>query len=136
VELLCKLRDRSIRTPELLQNAASSGVRERGKGGIKTNCRKLNHVVQFLARGSASGNGAEIGRHARRLSAHVGKAKAVTATDRKIAGCFYNTLRHGMEYRNPGASYCQESNRQRVLTNLARRAKSLGYTRQPTPTPG
>jgi hypothetical protein len=41
-----------------------------------------------------------------------------------------------MEYRNPEASYCQESNRRRVLTNLARRAKSLGYTLQPTPTPG
>ncbi|WP_173510208.1 DUF2254 family protein [Sinorhizobium psoraleae] len=35
----------------------------------------------------------------RRLSARVGKAKAVTATARKIAVLFYNTLRHGMEYR-------------------------------------
>jgi hypothetical protein len=78
----------------------------------------------------------EIGRQVRRLSAHVGNAKAVTATARKIAVCFYNTLRHGMEYRNPEASYCQESNRRRVLTNLARRAKSLAYTLQPTPTPG
>jgi len=34
----------------------------------------------------------------RRLSARIGKAKAVTATPRKIAVLFYNALRHGMDY--------------------------------------
>jgi transposase len=53
----------------------------------------------------------------------------------KIAALFYNTLRHGMEYSDPGASYYQESYRRRVLTNLERRAKSLDYTLQPAPTP-
>jgi transposase len=38
-----------------------------------------------------------LGAFYRRLSARVGKAKAVTATARKIAVLFYNTLRHGME---------------------------------------
>ncbi|WP_206075271.1 hypothetical protein [Mesorhizobium tamadayense] len=71
----------------------------------------------------------------RRLSARVGKAKAVTATARKIAVLFYNTLRHGMEYSDPGASYYQERYRRRVLTNLERRAKSLGYTLQAAPMP-
>jgi transposase len=32
----------------------------------------------------------------RRLSARIGKAKAVTATARKIAALFYNAVRHGM----------------------------------------
>jgi transposase len=66
----------------------------------------------------------------RRLSGRVGKAKAVTATARKIAVLFYNTLRHGMDYADPGASYYEERYRQRVLTNLQRRAKSLGYVLQ------
>jgi hypothetical protein len=34
----------------------------------------------------------------------VGKAKAITATARKIAVLFYNTLRHGMSYVDPGAA--------------------------------
>src|SRR5580658_3381304 len=34
VELLGKVRDRGVRTPELLQNATSGGVRERGERGI------------------------------------------------------------------------------------------------------
>src|SRR5206468_12764080 len=36
MELLGKVRDRSVGTPELLQNAASGGVRERGERGIET----------------------------------------------------------------------------------------------------
>jgi transposase len=68
-----------------------------------------------------------LGAFYRRLSARVGKAKAVTATARKIAVLFYNTLRHGMAYADPGASYYDERYKRRVLTNLERRAKSLGY---------
>jgi hypothetical protein len=71
-----------------------------------------------------------LGAFYRRLSARVGKAKAVTATARKIATLFYNTLRHGMNYADPGASYYEERYRARVLANLQRRAKSLGYVLQ------
>ena len=71
-----------------------------------------------------------LGAFYRRLSGRVGKAKAVTATARKIAVLFYNTLRHGMAYADPGASYYEDRYRQRVLGNLQRRAKSLGYVLQ------
>lgn len=77
-----------------------------------------------------------LGAFYRRLSARVGKAKAVTATARKIATLFYNTLRHGMDYTDPGASYYEERYRARVLSNLQRRAKSLGYTLQVAPATG
>src|SRR4029450_12305278 len=77
-----------------------------------------------------------LGAFYRRLAGRVGKAKAVTATARKIAVLFYNTLRHGMGYADPGASYYEERSRQRVLPTLRRRAKSLGYVLQLTePTP-
>jgi hypothetical protein len=69
----------------------------------------------------------------RRLSARIGKAKAVTATARKIAVLFYNTLRYGMKYVDPGAEYYEERYRQRVLNNLTRRAESLGYVLQAKP---
>src|SRR5580700_9306492 len=45
VKLLGQVRDRSVRTPELFQNAASGGVRERGERGIEGSCI-LNHAVQ------------------------------------------------------------------------------------------
>ena len=66
----------------------------------------------------------------RLLSARIGKAKAVTATARKIATLFYNAVRHGMDYVDPGANYYEERYRGRVLDNLRRRAETFGYTLQ------
>ncbi len=71
-----------------------------------------------------------LGAFYRRLSARIGKAKAVTATARKVAVLFYNTLRYGMDYVDPGAAYYEERHRQKILGNLARRAESFGYTLQ------
>ncbi|MER9121036.1 IS110 family transposase [Mesorhizobium sp. M0954] len=65
------------------------------------------------------------------------KAKAVTATARKIA-VFSSTTPFAIAWTtlDPGASYYEEGYRQRVLSNVRRRAKSLGYALQrmePTP---
>src|SRR5918999_6052804 len=54
VELVGKVRDRRVCTPELLQNTASGGVRERGKRGIEPGPRILNHVVQHITSGLAA----------------------------------------------------------------------------------
>ena len=64
----------------------------------------------------------------------MGKAKAVTATARKLAGLFYHALRHGMTYQDPGAAYYEAQYRGRVLKGLRRRAKELGYALQELPT--
>lgn len=77
-----------------------------------------------------------LGAFYRRLAARAGKAKAVTATARKIAVLFYNTLRHGMTYKDPGASHYEEKYRSRVLGNLQRRAKALGFILQEVPDQG
>lgn len=71
-----------------------------------------------------------LGAFYRRLAARVGKSKAVTATARKIAVLFYNALRYGMKYVDPGADYYEERYKKRVLDNLSRRAAALGYTLQ------
>jgi len=63
----------------------------------------------------------------RRVASRSGKAKAVTATARKLAVLFYNTLRYGMAYEDPGAAYYEDRYRQRVLKGLHRRAKQFGY---------
>ncbi len=69
-----------------------------------------------------------LGAFYRRLAARTGKAKAVTATARKLAILFYNALRFGMAYADPGASYYEERYRQRVLDHLRRRAQQVGFT--------
>jgi hypothetical protein len=47
VELLGKVRDRSVGTSEPLQNAASGGIRERGERSIETGPHILSHAVQY-----------------------------------------------------------------------------------------
>ena len=86
-----------------------------------------------LAAGTVGRTDTALGAFYRRLSARVGKAKAITATARKIAVLFYNTLRYGMIYADPGATYYEDRYRQRVLHNLQRRATSLGFTLVATP---
>ncbi len=71
-----------------------------------------------------------LGAFYRRLAARIGKAKAVTATARKIAVLFYNAMRHGMDYIDPGASYYETRYRERVISNLHRRAKAFGFVLQ------
>ena len=84
-----------------------------------------------LAAGTVGRTDTALGAFYRRLSARIGKPKAITATARKIAVLFYNTLRHGTAYADPGATYYEDRYHQRVLHNLQRRAKSLGFVLQP-----
>ena len=71
-----------------------------------------------------------LGAFYRRVSTRSGKAKAVTATARKIAVLFYNAVRHGMDYVDPGASSYEARYRARVIDNLQRRAKTFGFVLQ------
>jgi transposase len=78
-----------------------------------------------------------LGAFYRRLAGRIGKAKAVTATARKLAVLFYNALRFGMEYVDPGVEYYEERYRQRVVRNLRRRAQRMGFALiEATPQPG
>ncbi|MFA1676789.1 transposase [Rhizobium mongolense] len=73
-----------------------------------------------------------LGAFYRRLAGRIGKQKAVTATARKIAVLFYNALRFGMVYQDPGAAAYDERHRGRVIANLQRRVRSLGFQLEPT----
>src|SRR4029079_2094244 len=48
VERVGKVGDRRVVTPELLQDAAPGGIRERGERGIESGPDILNHVVQYI----------------------------------------------------------------------------------------
>ena len=69
-----------------------------------------------------------LGAFYRRLAARIGNAKAVTATARKIAVLFYNTMRFGMKYQDPGADRYERQYRERVIKQLHRRAAEFGFT--------
>jgi len=67
------------------------------------------------------------------LAGRIGKQKAVTATAREITVLFFNALRFGTAYRDPGAEAYDERHRGRVLESLQRRTRALGYQLDPIP---
>ena len=67
-----------------------------------------------------------LGAFYRRLAFRVGKAKAITATARKLAILVYRTLKDGLVYRDPGAAAYDAQHRQRVIRRLRQRAANLG----------
>ena len=58
------------------------------------------------------------------------KAKAVTATARKIAVLYYNAMRFGMDYQDSGVAHYEQKYRERVIKQLHRRAAQFAFTLQ------
>jgi transposase len=68
-----------------------------------------------------------LGAFYRRIAFRIGKAKAVTATARKLAILVYRTLKDGLVYRDPGAEAYDAHHRKHVLRRLRQRAENLGF---------
>jgi hypothetical protein len=68
-----------------------------------------------------------LGAFYRRLAFRVGKAKAITATARKLAILVYRTLKGDLVYQDPGATAYDSSQRARFLRRLRRQADDLGF---------
>lgn len=68
-----------------------------------------------------------LGAFQRRLSARVGKSKALIASARKLAILYYRILRDGLEFEDGGAEAYQEASRERQIRGLQRRASALGF---------
>ena len=67
-----------------------------------------------------------LGAFYRRLAARMGKAKAITATARKLAVLIYRALSGRLAYKDPGAIGYYLINRAPEIKSLRKRAKLLG----------
>jgi len=63
------------------------------------------------------------------------KPKAVTTAAHKLARPIYAMLSHGQAYTDQGQGDFEERYRQRVLNNLAQKAKALGMQLIPSDNP-
>jgi transposase len=61
------------------------------------------------------------------MRARLGAPKAITATAQKLARLAYSMLRYGTDYVDAGQQAYEQKYRDRVLTNLQRKAKVFGY---------
>lgn len=108
----------------------SPGCKISGGKVLSSHSRKNANRLSVQLRLSATTIGrtnTALGAFYRRLGVRIGKAKAVTATARKLAVLLYNALRYGLHYRDPGADDYEQRYQDRMLKNLRRRAAELGY---------
>lgn len=99
----------------------------------KTSNRVTAHLR--LAAVTVGRTNTALGAFYRRLAARIGNAKAVTATARKIAVHFYNAMRLGQQYKDPGADQYERAYRERVIKQLHRRAAAFGFALAPQSAP-
>lgn len=111
----------------------SPGCKISGGKVLSSKTRKSSNPIAAhlrLAAVTVGRTSTALGAFYRRLAARIGKAKAVTATARKIAVLFYNTMRFGIDYQDPGANYYEAKYRDRAIKQLRRRAESFGFQLQ------
>ena len=99
--------------------------------------RCANRAAQALRLAAAALRSSQsaLGAYYRRLCARMDKPKAVTAAAHKLARLIYAMLTHGQEYTDRGQDYFEERYRQRVLHNLAQKAKAMGMQLVPSDAP-
>lgn len=108
----------------------SPGSKVSGGKVLSSHSRKTNNRITTHLRLAATTVGrtnTALGAFYRRLSARIGKAKAVTAIARKIAVLFYNAMRYGLDYQDPGSDHYATQYRKRVVKGLHRRAAEFGF---------
>lgn len=96
--------------------------------------RCANRAAQALRLAAAALRSSQsaLGAYYRRMCARMDKPKAVTAAAHKLARLIYAMLTNGEEYTDRGQDYFEERYRQRVLHNLAQKAKTMGMQLVPS----
>jgi transposase len=105
-------------------NKLSGGKRYRMRS--KPSANRAATALRLAAQGLANSHSA-LGAYYRRIRARLGAPKAITATAHKLARLVYSMLRYGTAYVDAGQQAYEQKYRDRVLTNLQRKAKAFGY---------
>lgn len=90
-------------------------------------CASRAAEIFRLAANSLHRSDSALGAYLRHKKAQMGAPKAITATAHKLARTYYTLLRYGHDYVDPGQEAYERQYRERVLKNLRRRARELGY---------
>jgi transposase len=80
-----------------------------------------------LAARSAGNSTSALGGYFRRMRSRLGAPEAITATAHKIARIFFHLWRTAEPYQDPGQDYYEQKYKERVLANIIKKAKNLGY---------
>jgi transposase len=95
--------------------------------------RHANRLAQALRMAAVSLHSSQsaLGAYSRRMSARLGKAKAIRATAHKLARLIYTLITKGQAYVDRGQQYYEQQYQRRVIKNLERKAQEMGYSLVP-----
>ena len=99
-------------------------------GASKRTANRLAQALRMAAVATGRSHSA-LGAYHRRLSARLGKAKAIRATAHKLARLIYTLMTKGEQYVDKGQDYFEEQYQQRVMRNLKKKALALGFSLTP-----
>jgi transposase len=105
-------------------NKQSGGQRYRVRS--KPTANRAATALRVAAQGLVNSHSA-LGAYYRRMRARLGAPKAMTATAHKLARLGYSMWRYGADYVDAGQQAYEKQSRDRVLTNLQRKARAFGY---------
>src|SRR5499433_2328770 len=105
-------------------NKVSGGKRARMRS--KPTANRAASALRLAAQGLVHSHSA-LGAYYRRMRARLGAPKAITATAHKLARLVYSMRRYGTAYVDAGQQAYEQQYRDRVLTNLQRKARVFGY---------
>ena len=94
----------------------------------KPSANRAATALRLAAQGVANSHSA-LGAYYRRMRARLGAPTAITATAHKLARLVYSMLRYGTASVDAGPQAYEQKYRDRVLTNLQRKAQAFGYKR-------
>jgi len=98
-------------------------VRKRSTRKVQNRAARALRLAALSLHSSKSALGAFY----RRMRARLGAPKAITATAHKLAKLVYRMLKYGMDYVDSGQQYYENQYRERVIRNLTKRAREMGY---------
>jgi transposase len=107
-------------------NHESAGKRR--SGAIRKGSPWLRACLVQAAHAAARTKGTYLAAQYRRLATRRGRAKAAVAVAHSILIIAYHVLTEGTVYRDLGANYYDERDRQAVERRLVHRLQGLGYT--------
>lgn len=80
-----------------------------------------------MAANSLKNSSSALGGYYRRMCARLGPPKAITATAHKLARIFFRLWKNGGTYQDLGPDYYEQKYTDRVIKNMKKRAKQLGF---------
>ena len=102
---------------------------------LSSRARKTKNRAAGMFRLAAQGamqSKSAIGAFIRRIRARLGAPTAINAGANKLARLFYRMLKFGAAYVEQGQTYYEERYKERLLHNLSKRAKELGFQLTPS----